>query len=180
MRHFQKIAESIDVIPLLNALAVRPELWNENTLRTTHPDSPHQQTDDIWCMFNRIPENPAEVVDDCEVIPYSAWFEIPALRPLVLDLMRRVEGIRLGRVIISRLAPGKCIEEHIDEGAPATYYKRYHLALKSEPGVLNRSGDESATYRMGEFWWFDNRAPHSIVNNSADDRITLVMDVRPC
>jgi hypothetical protein len=33
---------------------------------------------------------------------------------------------------------------------------------------------------MGEFWWFDNRVPHSIVNNSADDRIMLVMDVRPC
>lgn len=180
MRHFQKIAEAIDVIPLLNALAVRPHLWNQNTLRTTHPASPHQQTDDIWCMFNRIPDDPLEVVDDCETVPYDAWHEIPTLRPLVLDLMRRVEGVRLGRVIISRLAPGKTIPEHVDEGSPATYYQRYHLALKSEPGVVNKSGDEEVCYRMGELWWFNNRAPHSIVNNSADDRITLVMDVRPC
>lgn len=180
MRHFTKIAEQIDVLPLLNALAVRPDLWNENTLRTTHPASPHRETDDIWCMFNEIPDDPSKVVDDVEVMPYRAWREIPLLRPLVLDLMRRVEGVRLGRVIISRLAPGCTIPAHVDQGAPATYYSRYHLALQSLPGALNHSGEEVVNYRMGEFWWFDNRAPHSIVNNSADDRIVLVMDVRPC
>src|SRR3546814_9992907 len=72
MRHFAKIAE-IDPRPLLAALAVHPELWNENTLRTTHPQSPHTETDDIWVWFNAIPEDPAAVVDDCEVIPYHAW-----------------------------------------------------------------------------------------------------------
>jgi hypothetical protein len=180
MRHFQKIAEGIDVIPLLNALAQRSDLWNENTLRTTHPLSPHRETDDIWCLFNAIPDDPKSVIDDCETIPYRAWTEIPALRPLVLDLMRRVDGIRLGRVLISRLGPGNTIPEHTDQGAPATYYKRYHLALKSEPGAINNSDGETVTYRMGELWWFDNSVPHSIINNSADDRITLVMDVRPC
>jgi hypothetical protein len=179
LRHFQLIASQIDVVPLLNALAQRSDLWNENTLRTTHPQSPHQQTDDIWALFNAIPDDPEAVIDDCEVVPYRAWAELP-IRPLVLDLMRRVDGMRLGRVLISRLAPGKTIPEHVDQGAPATYYKRYHLALLSEPGAMNHSGDESVCYRMGEFWWFDNSVPHSIVNNSADDRIVLVMDVRPC
>lgn len=179
MRHFQKIVEGLDVIPLLNALAQRADLWNEHTLRTTHPQSPHQQTDDIWCLFNDV-SDPEAVVDDCEVVPYRAWFEVPGLRKLVLDLMRRVDGVRLGRVLISRLAPGNTIPEHTDQGAPATYYKRYHLALKAEPGALNSSGREVIQYRMGEFWWFDNSVPHSVTNNSADDRITLVMDVRPC
>lgn len=179
MKHFLKIHEGIDVIPLLNALAVRPDLWNENNLRTTHPQSPHGQTDDVWCMFNCIPDDPSEVVDDCEVIPYRAWDILP-VKNLVMDLMRRVDGVRLGRVLISRLAPGCTIPEHVDQGAPATYYKRYHLALQSLPGALNRSGGEVVTYRPGEFWWFDNAAPHSVVNNSADDRIVVVMDVRPC
>jgi hypothetical protein len=179
MRHFTKIAEGVDVVPLLNALSVRRDLWNQNSLRTTHALSPHQQTDDIWCMFNRIPDDAAEVIDDVEVVPYPAWFELP-IRPLVLDLMRRVDGHRLGRVLISRLGPGCTIPEHVDQGAPATYYERYHLALQSHPGAMNHSGRESVNYRMGEMWWFDNTAPHSIVNNSTDDRICLVMDVRSC
>jgi hypothetical protein len=180
LRHFQKLADGINVVPLLNALAQRPDLWNEHNLRTTHPASPHLQTDDIWLLFNDIPDDPKSVVDDCEVVPYRAWFEIPGVRQLVLNLMRSVDGMRLGRVLISRLAPGKTIPEHVDQGAPATYYKRYHLALKAEPGALNIAGGETVQYRMGELWWFDNSVPHSIVNNSADDRITLVMDVRPC
>jgi hypothetical protein len=99
---------------------------------------------------------------------------------MVLDLMRRVDGGRLGRVMITRLAPGDIIEPHIDQGAPAEYYSRYHVALQSLPGALNHSGNETVTYRMGEMWWFDNRAMHSVVNNSADDRIVIVMDVWPC
>jgi aspartyl/asparaginyl beta-hydroxylase (cupin superfamily) len=83
-------------------------------------------------------------------------------------------------VLISRLPPGASIPEHIDQGAPATYYKRYHLALKAEPGALNISGGETVAYKMGEFYWFDNSVLHAVINNSADDRITLVMDVKPC
>lgn len=178
MRHFAKIAE-IDPRPLLAALAVHPELWNENTLRTTHPQSPHTETDDIWVWFNAIPDDPATVVDDCEVIPYRAWDVLP-IRETVFDLMRLIGGTRLGRVIISRLPPGCSIPEHIDQGAPATYYKRFHIALQSLPGALNNSGDETAVYRPGEVWWFDNGAPHSVINNSADDRIVIVVDIRPC
>lgn len=180
MRHFVKIAEGIDVVPLLNALAVRPELWNENDLRTTHPQSPHTEVDDIWLMFSDMTADPAAVVDDCNVVPYRAWHELPHFRAVLLDLMRRVDGIRLGRVVVTRLASGHTIPPHIDQGAPATYYKRYHLALQSLPGALNLSGGETINYRMGDFWWFDNAAEHSVVNNSADDRIVVVMDVRAC
>jgi hypothetical protein len=178
MRHFCKIVEGVDVVPLLNALAVNPDLWNENTLRTTHPLSPHKETDDIWCWFNKIPDNPSEVVDDLEVIPYRAWSELPHLREIVLNLMRRVDGTRLGRVMITRLAPGKTIPAHVDGGAPATYYTRYQLALQSLPGANFIIEEEVVNFRMGEVWLVNNRAEHSVVNNSADDRIVLIIDVR--
>lgn len=180
MRHFVKIAEGIDVVPLLNELASNDDLWNENGLRTTYPGTPHSETDDIWVWFNRIPTNPAEVVNDVDVIPYRAWRDLPSIRAIVLGLMHRVGGVRVGRVIISRLAPGKTIAAHVDQGAPADFYTRYHLALQSYPGALNYSGEEVISYAMGEFWRFDNRAPHSIINNSADDRIVVVMDFQLC
>lgn len=177
MRHFTKIAEQVDVIPLLNALAAHDDLWNENSLRTTHPASPHQEVDDIWAWFND-PSDPASVVDDLTVIPFRAWYEIPQIRPLVLDIMRRVEAVRLGRVLITRLAPGCSIPAHVDEGAPATYYTRYQLALQCLPGCNFTIGDETVNFRMGEWWQIDNRTEHNVVNNSADDRIVLIVDVR--
>jgi hypothetical protein len=180
MRNFFKLAEGVDVIPLLNALAVHDDLWNENTLRTTHPLSPHQAVDDIWLMFNEIPDSPDAVVNDLDVIPYRAWSELPHARSIIFDVMRRVEATRLGRAMITRLSPGGEIPEHVDEGAPATYYTRYMLALQSLPGALFESGGEVIQFRPGEIWMVNNRAPHRVVNNSADDRIVLIMDLRIC
>lgn len=176
MRHFLKIAEGLDVQPILVALAAKPWLWNQFDLRTTHPQSPHQDCDDILVRFNDT-SDPSAVIDDLDCIPYPAWTELP-IQDLVLNVMRAVRGVRLGRVIISRLAPGASIAPHVDQGAPATYYTRYHVALQSGPGALNISGDETIIYQPGELWWFDNRVEHEIVNNGADDRIALVIDVR--
>lgn len=178
MRNFCKIFEGVDVVPVLNALAVNPHLWNAHDLRTTHPMSPHREVDDIWLWFNPEHDDPTKTIDDLETVPYPAWQHLPQIRHLVLDIMRRVEGTRLGRVMITRLPPGKTIPAHVDEGAPATYYTRYQLALQSLPGALFESGEEVVNFRMGEVWLVNNRAEHSVVNNSADDRIVLIMDVR--
>lgn len=177
MRHFLKIAEAVDVLPVLNALAVNPDLWNEHPLRTSHPDSPHTACDDIWCWFNDA-SDPAAVPDDTAVVPYRGWFALPQLRLIVLDLMRRVEGTHLGRVIITRLPPGATIPPHVDGGAPATFYTRYQLALQCRPGAVFRSGAEAVQMTPGEVWLVDNRAEHSVVNNSNDDRIVVIIDIR--
>jgi hypothetical protein len=177
LRNFLRIAQGVDVIPLLNAIAGKPDLWDENTLRTRHPRTAHGEVSDIWVWFNDDSDS-SKVIDDREVIPYRAWSELPQVRPLVLDLMRRVEGVRLGRVIITRLPPGKRITPHVDGGAPATYYTRYQVALQSEPGAVFRIGDEAVTFRTGEVWRIDNTLEHSVENNSAADRIVLIVDVR--
>lgn len=179
MRHFLKIAGGVDVLPALHALQARPELWNRDTLRTAHPSSPHVECDDIWVWFNAVdPANPEATIDAVQVRPYPAWRELPQLRPLVLDLMRRVEGVQLGRVIVTRLKPGGRIAPHVDEGAPARVFRRYQVALQSLPGCVFRIEDEAVSFQAGEVWWIDNRSRHSVENNSADDRIVLIVDVR--
>ena len=176
MRHFLKVGD-FDPTQILVTLAQKPHLWNAHPIRTQHPGSPHAAVDDILLWFNDI-SDPLAVVDDCACIPFPAWTEIPAARAPALDLMRRVDGVRLGRVMITRLAPGKTIPAHADEGAPATYYERYHLALQNLPGSVMRAGDELLTMRPGDVFWFDNRQVHSVENNSADDRIVMIADIR--
>jgi hypothetical protein len=136
--------------------------------------------DDILVFFNRVPDNPAEIVDDLQAHPCDAWFALSPVKPMVLDLMRRVSGCQLGRVIITRLAPGKGIDPHVDMGAPATFYQRFHIVLQSLPGCNMRSGGEVIQLSAGEVWWFDNCQEHEVVNNSADDRIVIIADIRVC
>lgn len=175
MRHFQKIAEGLNVTQIMDALMRNPDLWNENTLRTQHPGTAHADVSDIWVWFN----DPAgDVANDREVIPFPAWHRLPQLRPVVLDLMRGVEGVRLGRVLITRLPPGRRITPHVDGGAPAEYFTRYQVALQSLSGALFRIANETVNFRTGEVWQIDNRSEHEVVNNSADDRIALIVDIR--
>ena len=180
MRNFCKIFEGLDVVPLLSALATKPHLWNQNDLRTTFPGSPHAECDDIWLFFNDVPADPLEVANDILVRPYPAWSELPQAHALVFDLMRRVNGVHLGRVLITRLAPGGRIPEHTDQGAPADYYQRFQIAIQALPGCLFGVGEEVVQFSMGECWWIDNCQPHSVVNNSADDRLAMVVDIRTC
>ncbi len=175
MRNFQKVAEGVDIFPIVHALQRQPELWNAHPIRTKHPGTAHAEADDILCWFNDLE---GDVANDREVIPFPAWDRLPQLRPVIFNLIRHVEGVRLGRVIITRLAPGKQIYPHADAGAPAEYYERYQVALQSLPGVEFRTGGEVVHMKTGEVWHFDNRQEHSVVNYSADDRLALIVDIR--
>lgn len=180
MKNFLRIAEGVDVLPVLHSVHSKPELWNENKLRTTHPLSPHKECSDIWVMFNEVPNDASLIVDDIKAVPYRAWREIPQLRPIIFDLMRRVEGTQLGRVLITKLEPGNKIPAHIDQGAPVTFYSRYQIVLQSLPGCIFQIEDEKVNFRAGEVWKIDNSKEHSVSNNSADARIVIIADIHTC
>lgn len=183
MKYFQQLAAGLNVTPLLHAIQRQPDLWDQNTIRTRHAHTAHSQASDILLRFNDVSEyertgDPTTITDDMECAAYPAWDRLPQARPIIFDLMRMVEGTRLGRVIVTRLAPGKEITPHVDGGAPATYFERYQLALQSLPGALFHIGDETVNFHSGDMWWIDNAVTHSVVNNSADDRIVMIIDVR--
>jgi hypothetical protein len=178
MNNFLKIAAGVDIVPLLTAIQRQPELWNENSLRTSHELTPHKEVSDIWVWFNDLKDNVADAIEDLQTVPYPAWDKLPQLRPILFDLMRRVEGVQLGRCVITRLEPGKKIEPHIDQGTPATFYTRFQVALQCEPGCNFIIDDEQVNFRAGEVWMINNRAEHSVINNSSVDRIALIIDVR--
>lgn len=177
MRNFHCI-DVCDPAPVLSALARQPELWNAHPLRTTYPGSPHAQADDILLFFNDLTASPEALAEDRITTAYPAWSALPQVRPIIFGLMARVGGVHLGRVIISRLAPGKRIAPHEDAGAPATWFERYQVSLQSAPGCIFRAGEEPVMFRSGEIWWFNNRLEHEVINNSAEDRIAMIVDIR--
>jgi len=178
MQRFLRLADAVDVIPALREISTQFGLWNQNTLRTCHPDTAHADVSDIWLWFNEIPDDPQGVVNDIQTVAYPAWGRLPSLRRLVLDLIHRVDGVQLGRCIVTRLPPGGVITPHVDQGAPAEFYTRYQIVLQSLPGALFHCGDETVNFRSGEVWWINNRVTHSVVNNSGDDRIVCIVDIR--
>lgn len=173
MRYFYRLGENIQILPIMAALARQPELWNEDRLRKTFEDSPHTQVDDILLRFG------ASDGGGLEAVNRPVMAKLPGVHKMLLDVMRLVDGSRLGRVIITKLEAGKKIAPHADTaGEYAKYYTRYHLVLQGLPGSLFTCGDETVSMQTGELWWFDASAEHSVTNNSRDDRVHMLIDVR--
>lgn len=186
MKNFMMITRGLDVAPLLLAIKRRPELWKEDTYLRDYPQGPFAQIESIMLRFpvKSVCETEIELKDHLskydphENIDYPVYKQLPEARPLVMNLFNYVAGERLGRVMINKIAPGGVIYPHKDTPSHTEYYTRFHIVLQSQPGVIFRAGDEKVYMAPGEVWWFDNKEEHEVINNSADDRIHIVMDAR--
>ena len=186
MRHFQLVASGIDVFPLLHSVVRHPKLWNQNKFRTTFKDTPHAQVDDIWLRFSReVPDTNTVSSDINDLAWYPAFYELPQVKPLIRDLMFRLDAYMLCRCVITRLKPGGVILPHADDKGDYVHQgdiQRYHVVLQGLPGSLYKTGagDSAETVNMktGEVWWFNALQEHSVVNNSVDDRIHMLVDLR--
>lgn len=169
--------------PLISEIEAHPDLWDSIQFRKTAPNSPHSRMSDIWVRYNDIDaylKNPGgRSFNDAHVpIWYPAWEKLPALRPIIFALMATVRGEMLGGVLITRIPPGEGIAPHVDTGWHVDYYDKFYLSLKSAPGADFFCEDEVLNPRVGEIYRFDNRALHWVVNNSDQDRMTLIVCIR--
>jgi hypothetical protein len=183
----------MNVMAAMHEITLNPNFWNAYTLRTSHELTPHKFVDDIWLRFNDLEPYKAapavdgltayaKLIDEHESICYPAWWALPECKRLAMTVFHAVQGERLGRVLITRLAPGDHIEPHVDGGSHAAYYERAHLVLQGLPGSLFYCGEDEEAEQVqmmtGELWWFNNAKTHSVQNNSATDRIHMIIDYR--
>jgi len=186
MRNFLLLAQGVDVTPLLLAIRRRPDLWKEDTYLRDYPQGPFKQIESIMLRFpvksvhetEEELQNHLSTYDQHENVDYPAYKLLTEARPIVMSLMARVGGERLGRVMINKIAPGGVIFPHVDTKSHTDYYSRFHVVLQSQPGVYFRAGEETIYMAPGEVWWFDNAQVHEVINNSADDRIHMIVDIR--
>lgn len=187
MQHFQKIAEGIDVAPVMAQLAEHPELWNAHTIRKTAPGTPHSQMSDIFVRYNDVTSFEAKGdyagFNDIHVpVWYPSWRALPALRPIVFGLMSFVEGEMLGGVLITRIPPGCGIDRHRDDSWHVRTFEKFYVSVQSAPGAIfgceHDGVIEELEPKTGECWLFDNKKTHWVENRSNVERITLIVCIR--
>ncbi len=186
MDNFHLIAENVAVDPLLLAIKRKPELWREDTYLRDYPQGPFGDTETIMVRFpvKSVKETEEEVKDHLskydqhENIDYPAFAYLPEARAMIFGLMATVQGERLGRVMINKLKVGGKVYPHADTPEHAEYYSRHHVVLQSAPGCSFRCGDETIYMPKGTVWWFNNKLEHEVINNSIDDRIHMIVDIK--
>ena len=184
MKNLLKIAQGIDVTPLLLAIQRQPKLWNRHTIRKEAEGTPHAAMSDIWLRYNDVKDyeltgDYTGFNDPHDAIFYPEWYALPQARPIVMGLMARVEGTRLGGVMITKIPPGGKILPHSDDGWHAKHFNtKLYVVLQSNPQCINRVEDDVVSMAPGEVWYFDNTKEHEVVNDGPDDRITLIICIR--
>lgn len=180
---FTKLAAGIDVSALNAQIEAHPELWNSVNYRKVTPGSPHGEMSDIWVRYNDI--RPYQALGDYSRmkdahIPvwYPAWYALPALRPLVFDLMAAVQGEMIGAIFITKIPSGTGIAPHQDGGWHPEYFDKFYISLKAAPGAVFHTETESYTPAVGDVFHFDNRVTHWVTNDSGQDRMTLIVCIR--
>lgn len=180
MKNFQLIG-TFAVHPLLHQLYLNQELWqpDDHYLKGL-PQGPQGDVESIFLRFPPAVMTEADLkhVDEHESVWMDAVRHLTAARAIVNGLMSRVEGERLGRIRINKLRRGGQILRHADSPNHANYYDRYHCVLQSAPGANFVCGGEQVHMAPGEIWHFRNELEHEVVNNSAVERIHLIIDIR--
>ena len=90
-----------------------------------------------------------------------------------------VNGKRVGRIMIINLLPGGEVLDHIDPGLYFQTYRRFHVPLKTNEGVLfkGKLGSDPIHMPVGYLCQLNNRNTHSVKNSSTEGRIHLLIDI---
>jgi len=196
MRHFKIINENLDVSRLALAVAMAPSLWEADDFLRKYPQGPFGDTDTIMLRFPEIAtgltdeqielykQNMLPGYDQHESVFRPAWDQLPQAHGFVFDLAQFTRATRIGRVMINRIKPGGRIFRHADTPEHVRYWKRFHLVLQGQPGAViycgeenDGSKDEALQMLTGRLFWFRNELEHEVRNESAIDRISMVIDL---
>ena len=169
------VMRGLDVSIIGKALREHPELWNENTARTAHVDSPHHGIDDIWVRF-------APPGVDGSVEHNAAWYkhvvDVIPVRDLVYGLAHQLHADRIGGVLITRIPPGERVKPHVDRGWHAGYYEKFGVQIRSTPEqAFCFEGIRHVTW-PGDVFRFENDKLHWVENHSDEERITMIVCLR--
>jgi hypothetical protein len=171
----QSLGATLEVTELVEQLKA-PSLWNRQNVRLY---GPHTKLSDIWVRYNDWAnfKDRESFNGQHESVWYPVASEI-AVKPIVFDVMKLVEGTRLGGVLITKIPAGEQCLPHVDGGWHATYYEKFAVQLASAPGQAFCFEDATLNAQPGELYTFDNSKTHWVINDSAEDRMTLIICIR--
>jgi len=177
------VCSNLDVLPLQKELLDNYDEFDKYEYRRTFPNSPHAQMQDIWARYNDVrPFEAKGSLEGFEAEHDSIWYpvidKIPSVKKVVFDLMRVVDGERLGGVLITKLPANGHIARHTDAGWHAQYYDKFYVPILNAKGSIFGFDDGVIDPELGQAWWFDNSNPHWVDNESDTDRIAMIVCIR--
>lgn len=177
------VATGWHVERLRDSIAEHEELWDEYSMRTEYPESPHYHASDIWIRYNAI-ENLSKGLREFNAPHDAVWYPAAGIltdvKALTLDVARLLGATRIGGTLLTKLPAGKSIKPHNDGASwHATYYNvKAAVQIVGNANTVFRFKDCEIRPESGDVYIFNNSQDHTVVNDSSEDRITLIVAIR--
>jgi hypothetical protein len=187
---FNLVANGFDTQPYMEQLLAHPELWDGRDFRKVPRYggelSPHRDSQDIWVRHQHyadMGEYDKPGNDSLMKPAVSEWYpealKLPAAKDMAEKVCRTLGAIQMGGHYVIKLEPGKKVHPHRDFSWHSTYYNKYLVVLKTQPGVVfgwDRSG--AMLPETGDLWNFENDTVHWVNNDSDEDMLIATFSVR--
>ena len=179
MKAYNKIHSDLDISLARKEIGNNADLFGEfNARKDASPVM--AQMDDIWLRYGDIVEvtrtgDYSKIANEHD----SIWLkDLPECKKICFEVMRLVNGERLGGVLITRLPVGGEILTHTDSGWHADYYDKYYVPLENEKGSVFGFDEGDIEPDLGDVWAFDNSYNHWVKNNSNKERIAMIVCIK--
>ena len=97
----------------------------------------------------------------------------------ILNYLKNLHNGELAKTMFVKLAAGKKIDEHYDDGLYLSLVKRHHIPIITNDKVWFYVDGIKKNLLQGEVWEIDNTKLHKVENLSSQDRVHLVVDIMP-
>lgn len=183
MKPFELLDVKLDVEALQREV-LACDRFDEIHYRRTSPNSPHYEMTDLWVRYNDIKnfaplgDGKSTFNDEHDSVWYSVSEELPSIKKVCFDLMRSVDGERLGGILVTKLPPKGKIHRHVDSGWHAAYYDKFYIPITTPKGSFFGFDGGDIHSELGQAWWFDNSIPHWVENDTDEERISMIVCIR--
>ena len=191
-KDFSLVGINFNVLAYMAQLNAHPELWEQGrdfrkVPRYNGQLSPHRESQDIWVRhqnYEDLGEYDTETGRESIMKPaISEWYpeslKLPAAIDMAEAVCKHLGAIQLGGHYVIKVPPGKKVYPHSDWSWHSTYYNKYMVILKTQPGVVfgwERSGNLIPL--TGDLWNFENDTNHWVYNDSDEDLMIATFSVR--
>jgi hypothetical protein len=189
---FNLVAVDVNVQPYMKQIEASPELWDNprdfrKVPRYGGQLSPHRDSEDIWVRhqnYEKLGNYDTDAGRESIMKPaISEWYpesvKLPAAMDMAEQVCRHLGAIQMGGSYIIKIGAGKKVHPHRDWSWHSTYYNKYMVILKTQPGVVfgwERSGN--LIPEIGDLWNFENDTMHWVNNDSNDDMLIATFSIR--
>lgn len=114
---------------------------------------------------------------DMQIVNYEVFDLYKPIIEEYLNILSNYFDIKNYTALIVNMIPGGYIDTHVDGGIFLEIAHRLHIPIKTNKNVFFTVENKTINMEVGKIYEINNSKPHSVKNNSFENRIHLILDI---